>query len=245
MIGLEGKNNTLVTAIIGGRGGIGASLVDALATSVGVKTVHALGRTPREHASPKVRSGRIDVTDESSVADAAAAIDDELDLVIVATGILHAGDIQPERRLKDLDANAMQTVIAINTVGPAIVAKHFLPRLKKTGSTVFAAISARVGSIADNRLGGWTSYRASKAALNMVLKTLAIEHGRTRRDSVIAALHPGTVDTALSKPFSKRVPDGQLFDPPQAAAYLLDVIEGLRPEDSGGFFAWDGSRIDY
>ncbi len=245
MIGLQTETNELNVAVIGAGGGIGAALVDALADSAGVATVHALTRNPSDHAKSQVRTGRTDITDEASVIEAAGAIDGALDLVIVATGILHSGEIQPERRIKEIDADAMQTVYLINTVGPAIVAKHFLPKLAKSGPSVFAAISARVGSISDNRLGGWTSYRASKAALNMVLKTFAIEHARSRRESVIAALHPGTVDTQLSEPFSKRVPDGKLFEPARSAAYLLDVIEGLRPEDSGGFFAWDGSRIDY
>ena len=179
------------------------------------------------------------------MAEAAAAIDEPLDLVIVATGILHAGEIQPERRIKEINAETMQAVFAVNTIGPALAAKHFLPKLAKSAPSVFAAISARVGSIADNRLGGWTSYRASKAALNMVLRTFSIEHARSRRQSAIVALHPGTVDTPLSEPFSKRVPDGKLFEPQRSAGYLLDVIDGLNPEDSGGFFAWDGSRIDY
>ena len=245
MIGLHTDTNALNVAVIGAGGGIGAALVDALAACSGVATVHALSRGSTEYDSGKIRSGRIDVTDEASVAEAADAIEEPLDLVIVATGILHAGEIQPERRIKELSADAMQAVFAINTVGPAIAAKHFLPKLKKTGPSVFAAISARVGSIADNRLGGWTSYRASKAALNMVLKTFAIEHARSRRKSAIVALHPGTVDTPLSEPFSKRVPDGKLFEPARSAGHLLDVIDGLEPEDTGGFFAWDGSRIEY
>ncbi len=245
MIGLQVETNALNVAVIGAGGGIGAALVDELAKRDGVAAVHALSRSPEEHADPKVRTGRIDVTDESSVIEAAEAIDQPLDLVIVAVGILHAGDLQPERRIKEIDADNMHAVFAVNTVGPAIVAKHFLPKLPKAGPSVFAAISARVGSITDNRLGGWTSYRASKAALNMVLRTFAIEHARSRRESTIAALHPGTVDTQLSEPFSKRVPEGKLFEPAQSANYLLDVIDGLGPEDSGGFFAWDGSRIDY
>ena len=245
MIGLQNDSNELNVAVIGAGGGIGAALVNALANCSGVATVHALSRGASEFSAEAVRSGRIDITDEASVSAAADAIDEPLDLVIVATGILHDGEIQPERRIKELSAEAMQAVFAINTVGPAIAAKHFLPKLSKTGPSVFAAISARVGSIADNKLGGWTSYRASKAALNMVLKTFAIEHARSRRKSAIVALHPGTVDTPLSEPFSKRVPDGKLFEPVRSAGHLLDVIDGLDPEDSGGFFAWDGSRIEY
>lgn len=245
MIGLHAQANRLNVAVVGAGGGIGSAFVDALAVCPGVAKVHALSRGPLEHEDNKVRRGRIDVCAEASVAEAADGLDDPLDLVIVATGVLHAGDIQPERRIKELDPDAMQAVFAINTVGPAIVAKHFLGKLRSPGPSVFAAISARVGSIGANRLGGWASYRASKAALNMLVKTFAIEHARNRRESAIVALHPGTVDTPLSEPFSKRVPEGKLFDPWQSANYLLAVIDGLSPEDSGGFFAWDGSRIEY
>ncbi len=245
MFGLNKATSGLNVAVVGAGGGIGAAFVDALESRDGVASVHALSRAAVPHASSRVVAGRIDVTDEASVIEAAGGIDQPLDLVIVATGILHSDRFQPERRIREFDPATFQAVIAVNTTGPAIVAKHFLPKLRKDGGSVFAAISARVGSIADNRLGGWTSYRASKAALNMVLKTFAIEHARSRPESAIVALHPGTVDTALSEPFSKRVPTEKLFTPAQSAGYLLDVIEGLGPEDTGGFFAWDGSRIDY
>ncbi len=168
-----------------------------------------------------------------------------VDLVIVATGILHRASISPEKSMREMSANAMAEVFAINTIGPALVAKHFLPQLRRGSKSVFAALSARVGSIEDNRLGGWMSYRASKAALNMLIKTLSIEHGRRRPDSIIAGLHPGTVDTALSEPFQKNVPDGKLFTPAQSADYLLSVIDGLKASDTGGVFAWDGARIPY
>jgi NAD(P)-dependent dehydrogenase (short-subunit alcohol dehydrogenase family) len=232
--------------VIGARGGLGAALTRALAAEPRVGFVLALARSGD---SPEAdASGRIDITDEASVMAAArdAANRGPIDLVIVASGVLHGdGGIRPEKRMQDLDADVMQRVFAVNTVGPALVAKHFLPLLRRSGKTVFAAISARVGSISDNRLGGWASYRASKAALNMLLKTLAIEHARTRPDSAVITLHPGTVDTKLSKPFQGNVPDGKLFTPAFAAGRLLDVIDGVSSADSGGFFAWDGSRIDY
>lgn len=147
--------------------------------------------------------------------------------------------------MRELDRASMTEVFTVNAIGPALIAKHFLPRLRKDHKAVFAALSARVGSIGDNRLGGWTSYRASKAALNMILRTLAIEQRRSAKNSVVAALHPGTVDTGLSKPFQGRVPDSQLFGPHRAALALLGVIEQLTAEDSGGFFAWDGTAIDF
>ncbi len=233
-------------AVFGASGGIGGALVDALSDQPGVTSVHAFSRTSREDPRSGVRWHSVDILDDDSLVAAASTMgDDALDLVIVATGTLHAADYRPERRIRELEQDAMLDVYRINTVAPALIAKHFLPRLARDRRTVFAALSARVGSISDNRLGGWTSYRASKAALNMVLKTFAIEHARRYKQSVIAGLHPGTVDTGLSKPFSGNVPDGKLFTPAQSAGYLLDVINRLGPEDSGGVFAWDGTRIDY
>ena len=164
--------------------------------------------------------------------------------MIVATGILHnGGDIMPEKSMRDLSARAMSAVFETNCIGPTILAKHFLPHMRKGAKSVFAALSARVGSISDNRLGGWLSYRASKAALNMALKTLSIEHARRFPDALIVGLHPGTVATALSEPFSSNVPAGKLFPPDRAARQLLEVIDSLGPSDTGNTFAWDGARI--
>ena len=237
----------LRAAVIGASGGIGGQLVAALAQKPGVGDVFAFSRTPATIDAEDVSALAIDILDESSIAAAAetAHAEGPLDIVIVATGILHDGDLQPEKAMRELDAGRMARVFELNTIAPTMLAKHFLPVLRRKHKTVFAALSARVGSISDNRLGGWTSYRASKAALNMTLRNLAIEHARRFPDSIIAALHPGTVDTGLSKPFQKRVPDGQLFTTARSAGHLLDVVDNLEASDSGGFFAWDGSRIDY
>jgi NAD(P)-dependent dehydrogenase (short-subunit alcohol dehydrogenase family) len=162
--------------------------------------------------------------------------------VIVATGVLHHGEA-PERSYRAMTAEHLLRDYRINAVGPALAAKHFLPLLPKDRRTVFAALSARVGSISDNRLGGWHSYRASKAALNMILKTLAIELARSHPLAIVAGLHPGTVDTSLSAPFQKGVAEGRLFDPAYSAAQLLTVIEGLTPADSGRVLAWDGQVV--
>jgi NAD(P)-dependent dehydrogenase (short-subunit alcohol dehydrogenase family) len=190
----------------------------------------------------------MDVCDEASIrsgADLARSIG-PLDLVIVASGILHRGtQIRPEKSMRTLDADQLIEVMRVNAIGPALVAKHFLPLLRPGRKTVFAALSARVGSIEDNRLGGWASYRSSKAALNMLLRTLSIEHARKRPDSLVVALHPGTVATPLSEPFTRNVAVDCLFTPDESAARLLDVIDGLEPADTGGFFAWDGSTVDY
>jgi NAD(P)-dependent dehydrogenase (short-subunit alcohol dehydrogenase family) len=234
-------------AVIGASGGIGGGLCNALAHCDSVATLHALSRRPVEVSAPKVVASSIDISDEDSIENAAArvAADGPLDLVIVATGILHRGDMQPEKSMAQIDGENLVDVFRINTVGPALVAKHFLPRLARDRKSTFAVLSARVGSITDNRLGGWYAYRASKAAVNMMLKTLSIEHSRRFPDSIIAALHPGTVDTALSEPFSGRVPENKLFSTDYAAERLLQVIDDLEPEDTGCFFAWDGSAIPW
>lgn len=232
-------------AVFGSSGGIGSALVEDLASRPGVASVLAYSRAGGGSTLAKIEAHSVDVTADAALEQAAAAVDEPLDIVIVATGTLHSDRYGPERRISEVNAESMLEVYRINTVAPALIARHFLPLLTPDRRSVFAALSARVGSIADNRLGGWTSYRASKAALNMVLRTFAIEHGRRRKNSIIAGLHPGTVDTGLSKPFSGNVPEGKLFSPSQSAKYLVDVIDGLEPDDSGGLFAWDGQRIDY
>ena len=165
--------------------------------------------------------------------------------IIVASGLLHGPGLEPEKSMRALTLDAMMGLFAVNAAGPALVAKHLLPLTPRDRPSLFAALSARVGSIGDNTLGGWYSYRASKAALNMLIRTLAMEHRRTRPLGVCSVLHPGTVDTALSLPFQANVPDGKLFTPTHAATALLAVMEQLGPEDSGGFFAWDGRPIPW
>lgn len=190
----------------------------------------------------------MDLEDEESIAAAARtmAADGPLDLVIVATGLLQREpDIAPEKSWRAIDGDAMAQVFRINIIGPALIGKHMLEHLNGSGSPVFAAISARVGSVEDNRLGGWHSYRASKAALNQVMRNFAIELGRRNKGAIAVSLHPGTVDTALSEPFQSAVPEGKLFTPDYSAQCLLSVIGGLKAGDSGGFFAWDGQPIPF
>lgn len=234
--------------VIGASGGIGRAFVELLLEDAGIREVHAFCRTPPEWAHDKLVSHYLDLVSEGSIEAAAEAASREapLDLVIVATGILHRGElIRPEKSMRDINPEALAEVFAVNSIGPSLVAKHFLPRLRRKHKAVFAALSARVGSIADNRLGGWTAYRMSKAALNMMVRTMAIEQARLAPESVVVALHPGTVDTGLSQPFSARVPASQLFTPRLSAARLLGVLDTLSAVQTGGFFAYDGSRIDY
>ena len=232
-------------AVIGATGGLGGALAEALEASPDFAAVERLARRP-EAAGPDAIA--LDLEDEASIAAAAKALrqrHDALDLVIVATGVLHAGeDLQPEKAWRDLSPEALARAFRINATGPALVAKHLLPLMARERKAVFAAVSARVGSIGDNRLGGWYAYRASKAALNMLLRTLAVELARRNPTALCVGLHPGTVDTGLSKPFQRNVPEGKLFPPARSARHLLEVIDRLGPEDSGGVFAWDGARIE-
>jgi len=169
---------------------------------------------------------------------------DPPDLVIVASGVLTLPDgTGPERSLKAIDPAAMEAIFRLNTLGPALIAKHVLPLLPRDRPSTFAAISARVGSIGDNRMGGWHSYRASKAALNMLIRNFAIEMGRTHKHARIVGLHPGTVDTPLSAPFQSGLPEGQLSGPQEAARNLLGVLSKLEPKDSGKVFDWRGDIV--
>ena len=231
--------------IIGASGGIGAALVGQLASRADCEQVYALSRKPAAD-SDKVRALRIDFDQEDSIAAAASEVGNEgaPDLVIVSTGSLSDDTgLMPEKSYRQQSPEAFEKVFQINTIGPALIAKHFLPIMPRKERAVFAALSARVGSISDNRIGGWHAYRASKAALNMLIKNYAIEQARRNEAFIAVGLHPGTVDTELSKPFQSGVPDKQLFSAEQSAAYLLDVIEGLSPNDSGKVFDWAGKEV--
>ena len=233
--------------VVGASGGIGQALTTKLTQSSAVRRITACSRSAPRLEHPKIRHQLLDVEDEATIASAAKAVQAErsaLDLVFVASGILHEdGALRPEKTWRALDGAALERVYRINAVGPALVAKHFLPLLARDRKSVFAALSARVGSISDNQLGGWHGYRASKAALNMLLRTFAIELARRNPRAICVGLHPGTVDTHLSAPFQSNVPEGKLFTPDFAASRLLKVVDRLTPDDSGKVFAWDGQLI--
>lgn len=232
--------------IIGASGGLGSALVNLFASNP-VNTVYAFSRSEIKTPLDNVRYGQIDFADEVSIKQAAeqSAQNEPLDCVIVATGMLHDTELMPEKSLRDLSAENFQRSFLANTIGPALIAKHFLPRLQRKQRAVFAALSARVGSIGDNRLGGWYAYRASKAALNMLIKTASIEVARRQPQAIVLGLHPGTVDTDLSQPFQQRVPNDKLFTTDYSAQRLISVLDSLSAEDSGKIFAWDGSEIPY
>jgi NAD(P)-dependent dehydrogenase (short-subunit alcohol dehydrogenase family) len=230
--------------VFGASGAIGGAMAARLVAEA--RTVHAGVRGADAPTPPGTQRFVFDVDDESGLLSAAAA-QGQPTLVMVATGLLHdaAHGIAPEKSLRALDGAAMMRLFAVNTVLPALIARHWLPRLPRDRRAVFAVLSARVGSIGDNQLGGWHGYRASKAALNMLVKTLSVELARTHPLATIVALHPGTVDSSLSAPFQRGVAPGRLFSPDQSAGLLLDVIEGLTPADSGQFIAWDGERLPW
>lgn len=232
-------------AIIGASGGIGYALTNQLARDYPDALIHAFSRSDTSFDAPNVKTGFIDIEEEATIEAAAnqAAQDGPIDLILVTVGLLHDDGLMPEKALRDLSAEKFERLFAVNTIGPALVAKHFLPHIPKEAPSHFAAISARVGSICDNRVGGWYAYRASKAALNMVIKNASIEMARRYKHAIIIGLHPGTVDTGLSKPFQSAVANSKLFTAEQSAAYLMDVLRDLTPDDSGKCFAWDGQEI--
>lgn len=233
--------------VFGASGGIGAALVRRLAQSGKYAAIYAGARDLLDDTPAGVHAFQFDLTDEASIAAAASAISIPPALVIVATGLLRdpSRGISPEKSWRALDGAALARVLAINTIGPALIAKHLLPLLPRDRRAVFGALSARVGSISDNRLGGWHAYRASKAALNMLVANFGIELARSHPRAIAAALHPGTVASDLSAPFRQSTPDNPLFTPDQAAQHLLGVIDRLTPADSGGLFAWDGQRLPW
>lgn len=233
--------------VLGAGGGLGGALVRRLAADGGQTEVMAVSRRRPENLPDGVAWLYADLDDEASLAAAAqaSARDGPPDLVLVATGRLYGHGLSPEKSWKALEAEALVAAFRANAVGPALAAKHFLPLLPRDRRAVFAALSARVGSIGDNQLGGWYGYRAAKAALNQFIRTLAVELARQKPLAICAALHPGTVDTALSAPFQARTPAEKLFAPDLAAERLLAVVDSLTPAQSGGFFAWDGSTIPW
>ncbi len=238
-----------IAVVVGASGGIGRAIAERLVADPAYSRVIALSRRrPDGWAHDERRDWiAIDVLEEPTLAAAAAQISEtgSLTRIVVATGQLHGTGLVPEKSMRTVSLDSMTALFAVNAAGPALVAKHLLPLTPRPRASVFAVLSARVGSIGDNRLGGWFAYRSSKAALNMLVRTLAIEHRRTHPLGVCVVLHPGTVDTALSAPFQARVPDGKLFPPDRSAAALLSVMDGLEPDATGGFFAWDGSRIPW
>lgn len=242
---MSDKNTSRSACVFGASGGIGAALANRLAARDDIDIVHAGARSLVAEGA-KMRPFRFDLEEEATLGAAAAQMADAPPrLIIVATGLLHDTGIQPEKSLRAQTAEAYARLFAINATGPALIAKHMLGGAPREGRLVFAALSARVGSISDNRLGGWHAYRASKAALNMIVRNIAIELARINPDAIAVTLHPGTVDTGLSEPFQRNVAEGKLFSADHSAQRLLEVMDGLTPDQSGQCLAWDGTVIPY
>lgn len=225
------------TALVIGTGGLGAALLPALARHHA--RVLGLGR----RSAPA-----IDLSDEDSLVRAAHWTVERCDhaplrCLVVATGFLHGPQGQPERSTAQLDAGYLTHAFQVNAIGPALLMKHFLPLLPRQGPWVAAFVSARVGSIGDNALGGWYGYRASKAALNQLVKTASIEQARRNREATLVALHPGTVDTPLSQPFGKR--GLNVRSPEVAARDIVQVLQGLTPQDNGRFVDYRGQSLPW
>jgi NAD(P)-dependent dehydrogenase (short-subunit alcohol dehydrogenase family) len=223
-----------VAVVFGATGGIGSAFLETIRATEKFEHVAAFSRS----TSPS-----IDLLDEASLELAAGFAASKGELRLDATGFLHDEQQGPEKSWRQLDASNLARSFALNAIGPALIMKHMLPLLPRTGKSVFATLSARVGSIGDNRLGGWYSYRASKAALNQIVRTAAVELARRSPDALCIALHPGTVATALSAPFAASGLEVHL--PPAAARHLLAVADQLTAEESGGFFDWRGQPVPW
>lgn len=261
--GTLGRFGDEVTAVVtGANRGLGLAFSRQLLRVPRVARIYATCRHPEragelaalpEAVPPRLQILPMDVANEASIAQVADRVRDEgrsVNLVINVAGLLHRLSDNgegpgPERRLADVDPQWLAESFRVNAFGPLLVAKHLQALLPRRSHAVFASLSARVGSIGDNRLGGWYAYRGAKAAQNMFTRGLAIELRRRAAGIVCVGLHPGTTDTGLSRPFQKGVAPGKLFDPDQAAGYLLSVIDGLGPDDNGSFIAWDGSAIPW
>ena len=234
---MDSLGSSYRAVVIGATGGLGKAFVEHLRSDPNCCHVAALSR----NSDPPV-----DVTSEASVAGAAAWLRErsaEWDLMIDATGVLTIEGRRPEKRLSEIDPAVMAQALAVNAIGPALLLKHLTPLLPRTRRCIFASLSARVGSIEDNRLGGWVSYRASKAALNQILRTAAVELRISHRQLVVASLQPGTVATRLSAPYRSRATE--VLTPEYAAGRLVDVLDGLEPEQSGAFFDYEGRRLPF
>lgn len=249
---LLGFEEPVSALVIGGRDGIGGAIAQALLSDPLTVAVTVTSRDPEWVAEPtsdsRLHRRLLDVTKTDQIQGLAEELRHRqagLNVILNCTGVLHTEGFGPERSWRHLDMDTMQQVFAVNTFGVALTVRYLLPLLPRDRRAIFASISARVGSIGDNRLGGWYSYRASKAAQNMMIRTGAIEAKRARPNLICVALHPGTVRTALSDPFTKRKAADELFTPSESGQHLIDVLSGLSSKDSGYHFAWDGERIPW
>ena len=231
-------------AVIGSSGAIGSAFVDHYINDQSINSIFSFSRSSIGIDNNKVKHFSIDIENENSVQDAAKSVEEiNFDEIIIASGLLHTNEFGPEKSIKDLKADNILKILNVNTVGPTIIGKHFLPLLNKNNKSVMAFLSARVGSISENKLGGWYAYRASKSALNQIIKTFSLELKRTNPKAIIIGLQPGTVDSELSAPFKRSVSKNKLFSAEYSASQLLGVIERVDESSSGNLISWDGEII--
>jgi NAD(P)-dependent dehydrogenase (short-subunit alcohol dehydrogenase family) len=250
--GLESLN----ALVVGASSGIGLEFVRQLLADDRIHHLYATHRRPQPTDLFRLAQGQgdrlmllpMDVCDETQIAQAIRQIQTQIDrlhLVLYCVGWLHQGLLQPEKSLQQVSAEQLLRYFQVNSMGAILLAKQILPLLKHSQRSVFASISAKVGSIGDNRLGGWYGYRASKAALNMLMHTAAIEYARKSPQTLIVLLHPGTTDTELSRPFQANIPAERLFPVDRTVTQLLQVIDQLQPHQSGQFLSWDGAVLPW
>jgi NAD(P)-dependent dehydrogenase (short-subunit alcohol dehydrogenase family) len=249
--------NQVNALIVGASQGIGLGFVKKLLQDERISKIYATYRQAESAVELITLAGEhpekliclsVDITEESQIAEAIEQIKSQvnkLHLVVNCVGLLHEGTLQPEKSLRQINSENLLRYFQINSIGAILLAKHLLPLFKHQERSIFASISAKVGSIGDNQLGGWYGYRASKAALNMLMRTAAIEYGRSSPKTLVVTLHPGTTDTRLSLPFQGNISAEKLFSVERTVTQLLNVIEQLKEGDSGQFFSWDGSRLPW
>lgn len=249
--------NHVNALIVGASQGIGLGFVKKLLQDDKVTQIYATYRQPEsasdlldlsEKYSSRITCLMLDITDELQIAEAIQKIrtqTDKLHLVINCVGLLHDGDLQPEKSLRQINADNLLRYFQVNSIGAVLLAKHLLSLFRNDEPAVFATISAKLASIGDNQLGGWYGYRASKTALNMFMKNVAIEYSRSCPNTLVVTLHPGTTDTQLSRPFQRNVAAEKLFSVERTVTQLLAVIEKLQKSDNGQFFSWDGNRLPW
>ena len=231
-------------AIIGSSGAIGNAFVERYVKDSSVENIFTFSRNATDHVSEKVSSFEIDVESQDSIEKAAGQVKEHIiDRIIIASGILHTESFGPEKSIKDLNYETFAKVYSINTIGPALIGRYFIPLMNKNEKSVIAFLSARVGSISDNSLGGWYSYRSSKTALNQIVKNFSIELKRINKNAIALALQPGTVESKFSEPFKKNVSKGKLFTPDYSVELLSQVIEGSSANESGSLLSYDGKII--
>jgi NAD(P)-dependent dehydrogenase (short-subunit alcohol dehydrogenase family) len=255
MVNFQNDNGNKMTALVVGAGhGIGLGFVRQFLAKTEIGRVYATYRHSDSAtellaiADSRLHCLQMDITDESQIATTIAKIQSEtnaLHYTINSVGVLHEGELQPEKSLRQIDADRLLRYFQVNSIGAMLLFKYIQPLLKHPDRSIVATISAKVGSIGDNQSGGWYGYRASKAALNMFIKTTSIEYKRTCPQAIVVALHPGTTDTNLSLPFQRNVPPEKLFSVDRTVGQLLTVIDRLAAHDSGEFFSWDGTRLPW